>query len=100
LTAEDRRSSGYSGADDADLVNLLTTIEDVDLVVLFVEVDRRRTKVSWRAMPGLNVAELATSFGGGGHQLASGATLEGSLAEVQEQVLTSARTALARREAP
>jgi phosphoesterase RecJ-like protein len=100
LTVEDRRASGYSGADDADLVNLLTTIEDADLVVLFVEQDKSRTKVSWRATPGINVAALATAFGGGGHELASGATLEGSLSEIQERVLASARQTLGERKAP
>lgn len=94
LTEEDRRQAGYHGADDADLVNLLTTIEGASLVVLFVEQDAQRTKVSWRALPGLNVAELATAFGGGGHELASGATLDGSLEEVQGRVLASARQAL------
>lgn len=95
LTEEDRRRSGYHGADDADLINLLTTIEGVSLVVLFVEQDSQLTKVSWRALPGLNVAELATTFGGGGHELASGANLQGSLEEVQGWVLASARQALA-----
>lgn len=95
LTEEDRRQSGYHGADDADLINLLTTIEGVRLVVLFVEQDSHRTKVSWRAVPGLNVAELATAFGGGGHELASGANLNGSLPDVQAAILASARHALA-----
>ena len=95
LTSQDRRDSGYAGADDADLINLLTTIQDASLVILFVEQDSSRTKVSWRARPGLNVAELAASFGGGGHELASGATLEGDLEEVQLRVLASARQAIA-----
>jgi phosphoesterase RecJ-like protein len=95
LTAGDRRDSGYAGADDADLINLLTTIQDASLVILFVEQDSSRTKVSWRARPGLNVAALAASFGGGGHELASGATLEGGLEDVQHRVLSSARQAVA-----
>ncbi|MEX0787397.1 MAG: bifunctional oligoribonuclease/PAP phosphatase NrnA [Anaerolineales bacterium] len=100
LTAQDRRDSGYAGADDADLINLLTTIQDASLVILFVEHDPSRTKVSWRARPGLNVAELASSFGGGGHELASGATLDGGLEDVQLQVLASARRAIASIQGP
>jgi nanoRNase/pAp phosphatase (c-di-AMP/oligoRNAs hydrolase) len=37
------------------------------------------------------VAELAHRFGGGGHKKAAGASLEGSIAAVQERVLGAAR---------
>jgi phosphoesterase RecJ-like protein len=41
------------------------------------------------------VAEFAHQFGGGGHSKASGASIAGSLDEVQQKVLGAARTALA-----
>jgi nanoRNase/pAp phosphatase (c-di-AMP/oligoRNAs hydrolase) len=39
----------------------------------------------------VDVARLAERFGGGGQQKAAGASLEGSLGEVQETVLRTAR---------
>jgi len=42
----------------------------------------------------VDVAELAHRFGGGGHRKAAGASLEGSLAEAQAQVLAAARAYL------
>jgi bifunctional oligoribonuclease and PAP phosphatase NrnA len=91
LSLADREAAGYSGRDDADLVNVLTTINDVDLVLIFIEQTNGRVKVSWRARPGFDVARIAQVFGGGGHTLAAGAEVDGTLAEVQERVLKSTR---------
>jgi phosphoesterase RecJ-like protein len=91
LSLEDRKTAGYSGGDDADLVNMLTSIEDTDVAVIFVEQVRGKIKISWRARPGYDVAALALTFGGGGHKAASGAEVEGSLAEVREKVLEATR---------
>jgi bifunctional oligoribonuclease and PAP phosphatase NrnA len=91
LSLADRESAGYSGRDDADLVNVLTTINDVDLVVIFIEQTNGRVKVSWRARPGYDVAKIAQVFGGGGHTLAAGAEVDGKLEDVQERVLKSTR---------
>ncbi len=44
----------------------------------------------------MNVAALAEQFGGGGHRKAAGASLEGTLADVQDRVLNAAREALHR----
>ena len=38
-------------------------------------------------MPRIDVAKVCGLFGGGGHRLAAGARVVGSLAEVQEKVL-------------
>lgn len=94
LTLEDRKMATYPGNDDADLVNLLSTIDDSDIVVMFVEQNGNRVKVSWRARPGWDVSKIALQFGGGGHPAAAGAEISGNLAEVQEQVLQVTRAAL------
>jgi phosphoesterase RecJ-like protein len=87
LTLEDRLKAGYTGNDDADLINVLSTIDDMDISLIFVEQKDGRVKVSWRAQPGLDVSQIAFHFGGGGHAAASGAEIAGSLEEVQEKVL-------------
>lgn len=91
LTLEDRVNSGYSGNDDADLTNVLSSIDPLDVAVLFVEQKKDLTKVSWRARPGLDISRLASSFGGGGHPAAAGAELMGTLAEVQTRILEATR---------
>jgi phosphoesterase RecJ-like protein len=87
LTRLDRETVHYPGRDDADLINILAAIEDVDISIIFVEQSNGSVKVSWRAQPGFDVSKVALSFGGGGHAAASGAEIKGSLAEVQAAVL-------------
>jgi bifunctional oligoribonuclease and PAP phosphatase NrnA len=87
LTLEDRLKAGYTGNDDADMINMLSTVDDMDISVIFVEQKEGRVKVSWRAQPGIDVSQVAFQFGGGGHAAASGAEIQGSLQEVQEKVL-------------
>jgi phosphoesterase RecJ-like protein len=95
LTLQDREISHYSGNDDADLINVLSAIDETDMAVIFVEQRDNKVKVSWRAQPGFDVSKIALSFGGGGHPAAAGAEIQGSLSEVQDQVLRATRTTLA-----
>jgi len=94
LTLEDRRASQYGGNDDADLINLLGTVDGARVALILVEQADGRTKVSWRCREGFNVARLAEQFGGGGHDLAAGAMISGERAQVQQTVLSATRAAL------
>jgi phosphoesterase RecJ-like protein len=94
LSLKDRERIGYPGPDDADLVDLLSTIDGGEIVVILVEQPGGKTKVSWRCQDGLDVSGLAASFGGGGHKPAAGAVIEGSLADVKARVLKATRKLL------
>jgi len=87
LTLDDRKESGYQGRDDADLINVLSTIHDFAVYIIFVEQPNKKVKVSWRAKPELDVSIVASSFGGGGHPAASGAEIQGDLDAVRQKVL-------------
>ena len=87
LTLMDRKDVNYPGRDDADLINVLSQIEEGEVEVIFIEQGDNRVKVSWRAEPGFDVSGLAVSFGGGGHPAAAGAEITGTLEEVQSLVL-------------
>ncbi len=91
LNLVDRAAAAYPGRDDADLINVLSTIEGSVVAILFVEQERGRVKVSWRARNGLDVTSVAAGFGGGGHPAASGATVEGTLEDVEGRVLAATR---------
>ncbi|MFI5234253.1 MAG: bifunctional oligoribonuclease/PAP phosphatase NrnA [Gemmatimonadales bacterium] len=83
-------------ADDLDgVVEYPRSIQGVRLALLFREIAGGRIKVSFRSVGDVDVAALAKPFGGGGHARAAGASLAGSLAEVQATVLAAARAALA-----
>lgn len=94
LTLEARDRVGYGGNDDADLINVLSAIDETDIAIIFVEQKDNHTKVSWRSQPGFDVSQIAFSFGGGGHAAASGADIPGSLDEVREKVLAATRLLL------
>jgi phosphoesterase RecJ-like protein len=91
LSMQDRNAVDYGGRDDADLINLLSSIESADIALIFVEQPNGNTKVSWRAKPGFDVSSIALRFGGGGHPAASGAEIPGSIEEVSRQVLNETR---------
>lgn len=82
--------------DDLDgIVEYARSIEGVRLGMLFREINGGRIKVSFRSIGGVDVAKLAGQFQGGGHAKAAGASLPGSMAEVQRTVLKAAREYLA-----
>jgi phosphoesterase RecJ-like protein len=91
LSLSDRNASAYSGRDDADLINVLSAVEDVDVALIFVEQSAGRVKISWRlcgqAEVDADVSVIAQQFGGGGHRAAAGADVNGSLDNVRDKVL-------------
>ncbi len=94
LTLDDKKEIGYSGTDDADLVNVLSSVSEADIALIFIEQLQNHVKVSWRARPGLDVSGIAFSFGGGGHAAAAGADIKGNLDEVMQRVIAETRKLL------
>ena len=94
MRLSDRKLAGYGGNDDADLINIISAIEDHAVGMIFVE-QRGTVKISWRALqPGIDVSKVASHFGGGGHKAAAGADISGSLDEIQSRVLQTTREML------
>ncbi len=94
LRLADRKHAGYGGNDDADLINIISAIEDHAVGMIFVE-QHDSVKISWRALqPGIDVSKIAKSFGGGGHQAAAGADIPGKMEAVQPRVLQATREML------
>ena len=91
LTLDDKISSNYQDNDDADLINVLSAIEDVEIALIFVEQINNIVKVSWRSNGKIDVSEIAFEFGGGGHKAAAGAEIQGELAHVLDSVLRASK---------
>ena len=88
LSLEDRITSGYSGNDDADLINVVSSITEGLISIIFVEQNNGTVKISWRTQdPNLDVSKIAMVFKGGGHRAAAGADIPGDLAEIKKRVL-------------
>jgi bifunctional oligoribonuclease and PAP phosphatase NrnA len=95
LTLADRKSTGYGGNDDADLINMISAIDGNKVGLVFVEQTDQHVKISWRALePGVDVSPIAKHFKGGGHAAAAGADIQGSLSEIKTEVLKVTRQLL------
>ncbi len=68
---------GSDGFDDAGLVGTLIQTEGAYISAVFKEKPDGAVEVGFRAVPGFDTSEVAVSLGGGGHRLASGATVRG-----------------------
>ena len=95
LTLNDRKLAGYTGNDDADLINMVSAIEGNKVGMIFVEQSDNHVKISWRALePGIDVSAVAKHFNGGGHAAAAGADIPGGLNEIQPLVLRTTQEML------
>lgn len=94
LSLDSRDGCGYPGNDDADLINVISAINDFDISMIFVEQKNGTVKVSWRSIPGVDVSKIAVQFGGGGHPAAAGADIPGTLNDIQKKVLDTTRELL------
>ena len=73
------------------LVNYALSIQEVEVAAFFREERDQRWRVSMRSKGQLNVAAVAERFGGGGHECASGCSLEGPLSVAVARVLAQLR---------
>lgn len=95
IRQSDIRGAGMRKMSDGGLVSYLVNVKQAKVSVVFKELPERLVEVAFRAKPGYDVASLALGLGGGGHTLASGCTLAGSLDEARERVLPLARQVIA-----
>jgi phosphoesterase RecJ-like protein len=74
--------------DNEGIIDHLRAVEGVIAAVFFEELPDGKVRVSARSKdPSVDMCKICGLFGGGGHKLASGARIAGSLAEVQEKFL-------------
>ena len=73
------------------LVNYALAIGGIEVALFFRELPGGDFRVSLRSKGHVNVAAVAEFFGGGGHECASGCSVNGPLAEAVRQVLFQLR---------
>jgi len=83
--------------DNEGLIDHLRAIRGVIVAVFFEELADGKVRLSMRSKDeAIDVCAICQKFGGGGHTLAAGARIRGSLAEVEEKVLEEIRAVLKR----
>jgi len=74
--------------DNEGLIDHLRAIRGVIVAVFFEELSDGKVRVSMRSKTdAIDVCMICQKFGGGGHTLAAGARVRGTLAEVEQKVL-------------
>lgn len=87
VTSDDMARAGASEEDCEGIVNYAIGIAGVEAAVLLRELPDGRMRLSLRSKGNVDVAEIASSLGGGGHRHAGGCTLEGPLEGAMEKIL-------------
>jgi bifunctional oligoribonuclease and PAP phosphatase NrnA len=88
---------GVIPEDNEGLIDHLRAVHGVIVAVFFEELSDGKVRVSMRSKDErVDVCVICQKFGGGGHSLAAGARISGSLAEVEQKVLEKTGEAVKR----
>ena len=88
LSLQTAAQLGVLPEDNEGLIDHIRAIQGVIAAVFFEELADGKVRVSMRSKePDVDVCAICQQFGGGGHTLAAGARIRGTLAEVEEKVL-------------
>lgn len=81
--------------DSEGLIDMIRAIRGVQVAVFFEELPGGKIRVSMRSKDrSVNVCDIATRFGGGGHALAAGIRMPGPIVDAKQQVLAAIAAAI------
>ena len=88
LTAKVATELNAKAEDNEGLIDHLRAIQGVIVAIFFEELSDGKVRVSMRSKSeSVDVSAICQKFGGGGHKLAAGARVRGTLTEVQDRFL-------------
>jgi phosphoesterase RecJ-like protein len=97
LTLETKKQLGIQPADTDGLIDVVRSIDTVVVAILFEELENSRVRVSMRSKDAkIDVNQICGQFGGGGHPLAAGARIRGSLNDVEKLIANRVSDEIAR----
>lgn len=90
ITLKSFREHGADLLDSEGFLQFLRMTQGAKIAILFRELEENRIRVSLRSIDSsINVREIAAEFGGGGHDMAAGCTLETDLEGAKNLILKS-----------
>ena len=97
ISRDEMRRAGVEGSPSSSgLVNFLADVEEAVVGLVLSEMPDETVRVTMRCVAPYNVAEVARRFGGGGHALAAGCSLDGPLDRAKAAVVAACLEAIAR----
>lgn len=96
ITNQDLKEVNAGVGDHEGLVEIGRDIEGVEVSVFIrqKENDQNSYKVSMRSNEYVNVSDICFRFGGGGHEKAAGALIQGNIDEVKQKILNEVKKVL------
>jgi len=94
LTPQDFQEAGAEREEIEGIIDLLRANRDATVAALFIQHDSAEVKVSLRSRGKVDVAAIASRYGGGGHARAAGFTLPGRLGEVIPTIIDEIQRSL------
>ena len=90
LTIKDAVALGIMPEDTEGIIDHLRSVEKVIAAAFFEELSNNQVRLSLRSNDAsFDASAFCAQYGGGGHRMAAGATLQGSIGEVEESLLTA-----------
>jgi phosphoesterase RecJ-like protein len=95
LKQADLTRTGADSNDTEGLIDHIRAIEPVVVACVFEEIEPELTRVSFRSKTkDVNVSDIASQFGGGGHPAAAGARIAGRPMSIQRRVVAALKKAI------
>jgi len=95
ITKEMLEKTNVSAIDTQELADIPISIDGVYVGVLFREMTEPNwVKISMRSRNGIDVNNVATKYGGGGHKYAAGCEIKGNIEDVQKLILNEIEKSL------
>ena len=94
VTWQDMERCQASEEDCEGLVNFALANVGIEVAAFFRELENGRWRVSLRSKGAVNVATIAETMGGGGHECAAGCAVEGPLTAATAKILAQLENAL------
>ena len=88
-TQEMFRKTGTTRDDVDSFINHIRSVDTVEVAILVSEQKNGESKVSLRSKSSIDVGEIASVFGGGGHQRAAGCEIDAPCKEAIEQLVVT-----------
>ena len=88
-TQEMFRKTGTTRDDVEGFINHIRSVDTVEVAILVSEQKNGESKVSLRSKSSIDVGEIASVFGGGGHQRAAGCEIVAPCKEAIEQLVVT-----------
>jgi phosphoesterase RecJ-like protein len=87
MMKKDLETTGAFAEDSEGLIDFPRSIYGVEVAFLIKEVGDKKFKVSFRSRGKVDVNKFCSTFGGGGHKVAAGCTITGSLEDVKKTLV-------------